>query len=214
MIEYQYNFHTDWTLPEGADLVQSYEKFHHNKQVEAGLKEVCEKKWEVVGSHEEPKTKHVCTPGEYIETIETCDDETSVCTYDKVYGPETCEDVPDGTETIQDKDWVERCEDKMQYKDEPVNQTYYEYNIWEWASINPIASSGNDNVIACPVVTETETLRQNGNPTTTCQTSFSVGEDTYPYSPDCQNQFPIFSQGSQWTVTISGPSITDVNSLR
>jgi len=208
--ENQYNFYGDWTLPPGADLVNSYEKFHHNNQVEDGYKEVCEDKWEVVDSHEEPKTKLVCTPGEYIETIETCDEETNVCTYDDIYAPDTCEDVPDGSETVNDYGWVNRCEDKMQYKDVPVNQVWYEYNIWEWVQIDPVSTSNTDNVISCPVITETSTIRQSGNPIITCATSFVVGDKTYPYSPDCQLQFPYYNIGSSWLVTISGPSITNV----
>jgi rRNA maturation protein Nop10 len=211
--ENQYNFHSDWSLPQGADLIRSYEKFHHNEKVEIGYKKVCENKWEVVGSHQEPKTKEVCTPGAYVETIETCDEETNVCTDEDIYEPDSCEDVPDGTVEVDDYGWVEHCEDVMQYKDEPVNQTWYEYNIWEWVSINPLSSSGEDNVVTCPVVTETETIHQNGNASVACQTSFSVEEKTYSYSPDCQNQFPAFSLGSSWLVTISGHSITEVNYL-
>lgn len=209
--EYQYNRHSDWTLPEGADLIQSYEKFHHNEKVEDGLKEVCEDRWEVVGYDQVPKTKEVCTPGEYIETIESCDEETSVCTYTDVYGPDSCVDVPDGFDKVDVYDWVTYCEDKMQYKEVPVNQIYFEYNIWEWVSINPATTSGNNNQVACPLVTPSQTIKQSGNPDVSCQTEFTVGNKNYPYTPDCLLQFPLFSEGSQWLVTISGPSIIEVS---
>ncbi len=212
--EYQYNFHSDWSLPADADLITSYEKFHYNDKVEDGYEEVCEDKWEVVGFHYEDVTNEVCVsqPDEYVDTTESCDIDESVCTYVDNYRsvPDVCSDVTT-SEKVNDSDWVTYCSDVMQYKDVPVNDIYYEYNIWEWVSLNPLSTSGNDNLISCPVVNVTQTVRQSGNPNIDCNTQFQVGKKYYPYSPDCSSQFPAFSQGSEWLVTISGPSITEVN---
>lgn len=213
LIQDQYNFHGDWSLPDKADFIKSYEKFHHNNQVYVRTDNVCKMKREVVGQEPENYTEKVCeTESVYVDTTVTCySDDT--CEETKNYKDvTTCKDEPK-VRMVDKYGDVERCEDKKIYKDVPVNQTWYEYNIWEWVSISPVSSQGDDNSISCPVVKETDTLRTNGNPKITCSTTFKIGDNQYPYSPDCTNQFPQYTLETRWQVTIFGPIITKVEPL-
>lgn len=212
VIENQYVLTGSWNgVPAGGDYVREYEKFHHNDKVFDHTDPGCKDYWEVVGNHQGPGTpKDVCVDNyvyDYTEHI-VYDDGTKEDIVHTKNDP-ICHEEPT-TITIDDYDWVEHCNPFPVYRDVPVNQTWYEYNIWQWVSLKPLSASGNDSVISCPAVHETNKYKQNGNPTIVCATSFSINEDQYPYSPDCSNEFPRYFVGSQWQVTTSGPSITKI----
>lgn len=211
--EYQYNFHGNWYLPENADPVNQYMKFHHYDQVYVRTDTVCADEWEVVGSHTEYGTEQVCeTDSVYAGSTTTCYDDGTCDTEDNYDDVTTCHNEPT-SEEVDDYGWVNHCHQEDIYEDVPVEQMWYEYNIWEWASIAPLTTSGNDTQISCPVVAETETLKQAGNPDITCDTTFAVDKKQYQYRPDCVSEFPRYSTGSNWQLTISGPSIIKVESV-
>lgn len=211
--EYQYNFHGDWYLPQNADPINRYLKFHHYDQVYVRTDTVCADEWEVVGSHTEYGTEQVCeTDSIYVGSTTTCYDDGTCDTEDNYDDVTTCHDKST-SEEVDDYGWVNHCHQKDIYRDVPVDQMWYEYNLWEWASIAPLTTSGNDNLITCSIVSETQTVKQVGDPDIACSTTFVVGEKQYQYQPDCASEFPLYTTDSQWQLTISGPSIIKVENV-
>lgn len=214
MSEYQYNLHSDWSIPPDGDYISESQEIHHYDQVYLRTDTICDKNWEVVGSHNEIVKGEDCnTESVYVDTNTFCYDDGTCDVIDNYKDVTTCVPTTDIV-PIDDWDWVEHCEDEKIFLPVPNYQTMYKYNIWEWVSINPLESTGVDNNIVCPAVTETETLRQSGNQEIHCKTEFLTDKRIYSYFPDCTTEFPMYKNGSEWNLTLSGSSIKLIEPLQ
>ncbi|HSV94538.1 MAG TPA: hypothetical protein VLH94_00970 [Spirochaetia bacterium] len=211
--EYQYNQHSDWYVPVGGDYISQSDEIHHYDQIYVRTDRVCNNEWEVVGSHNETTYERVCeTHSEYSGSTTTCYDDGTCDTTDDYNDVTECHSEP-RTESVDDYGYVEHCHNEDIYDQVPVYSPYYVYNIWEWVSLNPLTSNGTDNTIVCPKVSESETARQSGNESTTCETTFQVSKKQYSYKPNCSTEFPNYFRGSEWNLTITGPFIKAVAPL-
>ncbi len=203
--EYKYNERGDWTLPPTADLISTEEAIHHYNDILTGYVEQCHTESQQVGSRQECGYEQSCqsvSVYDYTETVcyddGTCDDHDVYTTEQQCSDEYVCEDVPN----YQD---VQVCEDVPQYIQEPVYQTYYTFNIWEWVIMDPVVAEGHDHNLYWPEVTTSDAVREQNNGRIETCTITVTDKDGYnsEYTVPCE-EFGRYERGTMWERDYSG----------
>ncbi len=197
--EYKYNERGDWMLPPTADLINSEEQIHHYNDVLTGYVQECHMESQLAGYRQECGQEQSCqsvSVYDYTQTI--CYDDGTCDNYD-VYRTEqqcsneyVCENVPNYEN-------VRVCQDVPQYIQEPVYQTYYTFNIWEWVPTNPVIAEGHNLSPVWPDVPQSDSIReQNNGHSETCAITLTNEEnDSYDYDVSCR-EFGQYVRGTRW----------------
>lgn len=93
------------------------------------------------------------------------------------------------------------------YRKEPVNQDWYEWNVWRWIPNRDVPASGTDAAPEAPgadkiALGERERVRME----LTCSTTFTADDDhkLYPYKPaDCDTEFRSLAKGTRKVLLVS-----------
>lgn len=203
--EYKYNERGDWTLPPAADLIGEEEQIHHYNDVLTGYVEQCHMESQLAGYRQECGYEQSCesvSVYDYTETVcyddGTCDDHDVYRTEQQCSDEYVCEDVPN----YQD---VQVCQDVPQYIQEPVYQTYYTFNIWEWVPTDPVVAEGHNLSPVWPDIPQSDSIReQNNSHSETCTITLTGEEEnTYSYDVPC-TEFGRYERGTRWERENSG----------
>lgn len=184
--EYQYNQHSGWNLPAGADLVSAKNEVHHYDQVPDGT----ETEW---------YSESVCVDV-YSHTDVTCYDDGS-CDRDDVYR-ESCTSES-------------RSRQVQKYRDVPVYQTHYTYMVWEWVNTPSAVARGDDYEPRWPddyLIDATH--RESGRKMTYKVGLLTPDKKTsFSYSPETLEEYQTFRLRSAWSITHSGGRIKEIQRI-
>lgn len=207
--EYQYNQHSNWSVPPGGEIVSVEEqKFHHYESVFDHREEQCHLERQQVDTDTREYTDRDCQDV-YSHTEETCYDD-GTCDRDPVYN-EVCTDVT-YTEQVPVYDDVEVCSMVDIYRDEPRYAPWYTYNIWEWVSITPAQLAGTGEPYWPTEYRLDETHRESGR-NQTYTVIFTADDNDHPYSPQTYEEYQRYPIGTEWMIKRSGPIVVEVNPL-
>lgn len=185
--EYQYNQHSGWSLPSGADLVSTEQKEHHTVSVQQGTKT-------------EHYTEKVCGSDIY--------DYTEVLVYD--------DGTTDTIDHYKPNCWDEpRTREVPNMVDEPVYQTYYTYMQWEWANISPAVATGSNYEPYWPTgFLIDDKHRESGRQMNFSVSLVEMdGDDDFTYRPSSLEEYRTFNLNSMWHITHSGGHITEIERI-
>jgi hypothetical protein len=90
-----------------------------------------------------------------------------------------------------------------------VYDSYCEYTVVEWTVVDTAAVQGSDVNPDWPALTLRSGQRE-GDRSESYQVTFQAGSNIYHYTVSA-DEFPQFSPGSQWLITVNGlGKITDI----
>ncbi len=220
--EWRYVAHVDrntevheegWSPPGGAhNVVDQGLRFHHNRDV---LDHYDTERYSVEESCGQTCTTvpRVCTkiPQSCITTPRSCTPNkngSATCSGgDRVCsgGGESCTGGGQSCSTKYCTVWKDR--QKPVYRQEPVNQNWYTWNVWRWIPNRDIPSTGTD---AAPEAPSTDRIaladRERVLMELTCSVTFTADDDhrQYTYKPsNCDTEFRVLPKGTKKVLLVS-----------
>lgn len=216
-----------WSAPGDAfDVVNLGPRFHHYRDVLDHYETVHYK--ETVRDPDTcVTTPRVCTPvpRTCINNPRTCTITPRSCTTNKngsatcsggdqvcSGGGQTCtgggESCSGGTQQCTSHSHEEdRTRQEPRYRQEPVNQDYYEWNIWRWIHNRDVPASGTDAAPEPPAAAAIALgERERVQMELTCSVAFTTDDDhkQYPYKPtDCDAEFRSLPKGTKKVLLVS-----------
>lgn len=204
---YQYNSHSDWIVPAGADLLSEEQRVHHYNSVLLGYEQACNWQWQQTGSSQECGYEQSCSSVSVYDHTESICYDDGTCDNEDVYRTEqqcsqeyVCEDVPQYGN-------VQVCQDVPKYEGQPIYQSWYTYSLWEWVTIQPAKANGTGSERFWPEVVLAENQREKANGRVErCLVRFS---NNLPYVLPCE-QLNLYPVGSAWDVRHNGVTISQI----
>lgn len=204
---------TGWSAPADAfDVVNQGPRFHHNRDV---LDHYDTEHYTVQES-----CGQTCVPVPRVCTRipQTCSTTPRTCTSNR-NGSATCsggdrvcsgggESCSGGGQSCTTKYCsVQKERQKAVYRQEPVYQDHYEWNVWRWVPNRDVPSSGTDAAPEAPsadriALGERERVRME----LTCSVTFTTDDDhkQHTYKPaDCDTEFRGLPKGTKKVLLVS-----------
>lgn len=206
--EYRNNQHEGWSLP-AQDLLNSGQavklkeesKWYKNISVPDRIENQCHNEQVSDGyTTVQDPDERVCE-SVYDHTDTTCYDD-GTCDKDDVYKDECHSESRSHREEQFHSERV--CADVQLYRDEPVFASWYTYTIWEWTSVASAVQTGSGPEVYYPRGYTIDATHREAGRSQVFSLTFTVGENTYTYTPSSLEEYLRYPQGTTWVIVRNG----------